>query len=88
MPRLRLSGNQDRCRDQVRNILIGLPNLPQFRSTRPTALRIGSNERDGLSQACPAAPLLVMALREVIVQMDDIRDPRPMFLNNIEPECG
>ena len=59
-------------------VLVALPNLPKLRSTGAFTPGFGVDQRNGFANAGAAAALLVLALREVIMQMDDICDPRPM----------
>ena len=84
MQGLRLPRNEDRTSDQVSNILVGLPNLPQLGSTRPFGLGVGVNQSNCFSYTCPTPPLLVLPLSEVVMMMDDICNPRPMLLNILE----
>jgi hypothetical protein len=81
--RLRLSGNEDGGRHHVRNILVGLPDLPQFGSTRSFALGNGVYQKDRLSHAWSTTALLMPAKRHVAVPMDDIRGARPVLLDEL-----
>ena len=57
-------------------------NLPKLRGPGALTLRLGVDQRNGFAYARATAAPLVLALREVIMQMDDICDACPMLLND------
>src|SRR5271154_4905863 len=65
----------------MRDVLVGRPDLPQFRSTGPLAPSVGINQRNRFTDACSSPRLLMPTLDKVTMQVDDICDARPMLLN-------
>ncbi len=70
-----LCTNQGRGGNQVRDILIGRPVLPKCRSPSATAICVGRRQGNGLADAWAASPGLVMPFDQVVVDMENVRDP-------------
>src|SRR5215471_18963584 len=71
------------CSHQVRNIFVGLPDLPQFGSTCSFTLSNCVHQKDRLSHAWSTTTLLISAGRHVVMQMDYIRGARPVLLDEL-----
>lgn len=66
------------------DVPISRPNFPELGGAGPLAFGTGTDQRNRLADTRATSRLLVTAVREILVHMDNIGDACPVLLNDLE----